>query len=219
MLENSNKVKEEYLCKAKTLNSDEWVIGYYVRLHSSKKIIHRIYPGYAEQDNEDFYPDYYDINPDTLSRFSGVYDRDCRMIFENSIVKICLGKTTIIGKIEYQNGKWIIINHKYGSLSLWGLSYDSIELIGNAYDNPKLLDKTNNSFTIKDFLYNGKVKIIALPSREVSEKSIYHSLMGKEGEIVAMSGNIIGVKIDDVSNPESKYDCFWFDPNCLEKIQ
>lgn len=159
MKENSNKIKEEYLCKAKILNSDEWVIGYYVRLHSGKKIIHRIYPGYAEQNNEYFYPDYYDINPDTLSRF------------------------------------------------------------GNAYDNPKLLDKTNNGLTIKDFLYNGKVKIIALPSREVSEKSIYHSLMGKEGKIVAMSENIIGVKIDGVSNSESKYDCFWFEPNCLEKIK
>ena len=71
---------------------------------------------------------------------------------------------------------------------------------------------------IEDLLYKGKVKIISLPKRQLSPESEYLELIGLEGKVVRISGNRVGVQIDDKSNEHSDYGCYWFNVECLELV-
>lgn len=96
MRKNNRQLREECLYRARTLNTGEWVAGYYVRLRSEKEIIHRIYLGYAEQDGNDFYPDYEDVDYSTVSRITGLKDTNGVRIWENSIVDFFGYEGTIV---------------------------------------------------------------------------------------------------------------------------
>ncbi len=71
---------------------------------------------------------------------------------------------------------------------------------------------------IEDLLYKGKVKIISLPKRHLSPESEYPELIGLEGKIARISGNKVGVLIDNKNNENSNYGCYWFDVECLKLI-
>lgn len=71
---------------------------------------------------------------------------------------------------------------------------------------------------IEDLLYKGKVKIISLPKRKLSSESEYPKLIGLEGKIARISGNKVGVVIDNKNNKNSNYGCYWFDVECLELV-
>lgn len=71
---------------------------------------------------------------------------------------------------------------------------------------------------IEDLLYKGKVKIISLPKRQLSPESEYPELIGLEGKIARISGNRVGVLIDNKNNQHSDYGCYWFDVECLELV-
>lgn len=72
--------------------------------------------------------------------------------------------------------------------------------------------------TIQDIIYDGEVKITALPKRELSPTSEYPSLVGCKGRIVRISGNKVGIEINNKTNKDSRYNCYWFDIDCIEKI-
>lgn len=71
---------------------------------------------------------------------------------------------------------------------------------------------------IEQFIFQGKVKIIALPKRQLSTESEYPTLVGLEGKIASISGNRVGVIIDNKYNEHSKFGWYWFDADCIEKI-
>lgn len=71
---------------------------------------------------------------------------------------------------------------------------------------------------IEDLLYKGKVKIISLPKRQLSSESEYPGLIGLEGKVVRISGNRVGVLVDNKTNEHSDYGCYWFDVECLDLI-
>ena len=73
--------------------------------------------------------------------------------------------------------------------------------------------------TVEDFIYKGKVKIISTPERELSIESEYPNLIGLEGRIVRISGNKIGVFVDNKYNKHSNFGCYWFEPECLIKLE
>lgn len=53
----------DILFKGKRVDNEEWVYGYYVCLNGIK---HLIYSGYAETDCGDYYPDSYEVSPETV---------------------------------------------------------------------------------------------------------------------------------------------------------
>ena len=96
MISNSNKAKERFLCKAKSIKTGEWVQGFYVRLYNEKDMfVHRIYNGYAETDVDEWYEDYCDIDPNTVEpvaiKVDG-YDPE-------TLTGICPNCRTLVGKI------------------------------------------------------------------------------------------------------------------------
>ena len=73
--------------------------------------------------------------------------------------------------------------------------------------------------TVRDFIYQGKIKIMSTPRRELSIESEYPDLIGLEGRIAGISGNKIGIIVDNKYNKHSKFGWYWFEPECLMKIE
>lgn len=138
----------EIVFRGKRLDNGEWVTGYYVRLHDplKKKESHRIYIGYAEAELDGneylFYPDYFDVDPATVGQFTGLKDKNGKMIFEGDIVL----KRVRNGKreprlVEFSRG---CFHCGFGGGSStpghpYTLDDNQIEVIGSIYDNPELL--------------------------------------------------------------------------------
>ena len=71
------------LFRGKRKDNGEWIVGYYVCLNEKS---HRIYTGYAETDCGIYYPDYCEVIPETVGRYIGLNDKNCREICEGDIV-------------------------------------------------------------------------------------------------------------------------------------
>ena len=80
------------LYKAYTKPKDEYdtptlVSGYYVRLNEEA---HFIYTGYAETDCGEYFPEAFEINPDTLCECTGITDKCGNLVYTGDQVLIGL---------------------------------------------------------------------------------------------------------------------------------
>ena len=159
------------LFRGERLDNGEWVRGFYVRLYDNKgNESHRIYPGYAETDCGDYYPDWYEVDPETVGQFAGIFDTELMPVHEGDIVRFL----DYVGKIEFYSGCFgVAINgmidwdhideemEEYAGtnqltaclndnfISLWEILWNFnceenicnvFEVIGNIHDNPELLE-------------------------------------------------------------------------------
>lgn len=76
-----------------------------------------------------------------------------------------------------------------------------------------------DEMTVQDFFYKGDVRIVSTPKRELSPVSVYPGLIGKIGKVTRISGNKVGIMVPGQYNEWSQYGCFWFEPECLEKVR
>lgn len=142
----------ESLFRGKRKDNGEWIYGYYCVFNG---MIHCIYTGYAETDCGDIYPDYYEVDPETVGQYTGLTDKNGVKIFEGDIVKGTAYSATTIGVIV-----WIDEISSFGvrrvnapnptawenssilrCVSLGKTDEFAAEVIGNIYDNPELLGK------------------------------------------------------------------------------
>lgn len=133
----------EHIFKAKRLDNNEWVQGYYVVLKDSYKnrTSYRIYTGDAESEFVDynetnFYAEWFEVYPNTICEFTGITDKNDKMIFEHDIIKFINWK----GNFEQ---KEVIYDSEWNRFCVWvnGGSYgvnkhlsDDIEVIENVYE-------------------------------------------------------------------------------------
>ncbi len=135
----------EILFKAKRINNGEWVQGWYMETFTGSALIVTLYDhilGMIEK---------YEVDPKTLSQYTGLKDKNGNMIFEGDIVKYnwdnawCKNNEfhTEIRLVEYSQYGFNPFIEDYTCDDDYysnRIDFDSIEVIGNKFNNPELLE-------------------------------------------------------------------------------
>lgn len=122
-------------------DNGEWVQGFYTCFNGKE---HRIYNGYAETDCGDYYPDWFNVRPETVGQYTGLTDKNGKKIFEGDILSFSDRLVYVhwhdycgcwdCSYLKSVNGKATL--HEDRSPNKW--RYNA-EVIGNIHDNPELL--------------------------------------------------------------------------------
>lgn len=139
-------MKREMLFRGKRVDTNEWVYGYHVCLNETK---HFIYTGYAETDCGNYYPDYYEVIPETIGQYVCMSDKRGTMLFEGDVVAIEYVDFTRRYWVKYKEDRaWYALEPIPRRFIDEWLDHDAItyssEIIGNIYDNPELYEVTND---------------------------------------------------------------------------
>ena len=130
----------EILFRGKRVDNGEWVVGYYVKGSTRHCIIKSLahYPCY-------------DVIPETVGEFTGLYNGGGQRIFEDDIVKFEGELYRVRREDETPGGYWastaFILQHigwdDYMSFVDTIDDYSNeicVEIVGNIHDNPELLE-------------------------------------------------------------------------------
>ena len=138
----------EILFRGRCTGEDDiygWVDGFYVRLRDSykKRESHRIYTGFAECDCGSFYGDCYEVDPETVGQFTGLFDKNGKRIFEGDIV---LYRNESAGVVSFVDGAFGVRFGDGTSAMFLCFAAEHSVIIGNIHDDKELV-KVYNLFT------------------------------------------------------------------------
>ena len=137
----------EILFRGKQKSNGDWVRGD-LSYHRDGRVFIRCW------DRLGYNPAYnaYEVNPETVGQFTGLTDKNGKMIFEGDIVHV-LGNQQVedwkcvdyIGSIAFLDAGFCVIDgtveeHGFRRYGLPRLDFD-LEVIGNIHDNPELLEE------------------------------------------------------------------------------
>lgn len=115
----------------------EWIEGFYTCFNGEE---HRIYTGYAETDCGDYYPDWFNVVPETVGQYTGMEDKHGNKIFEGDIIyRDWFGGETY--QVIYDDLYGAFFGEKAnGGFTTFNKDGEFFEIIGNIYDNPELMN-------------------------------------------------------------------------------
>ena len=124
------------------MDGGEWIEGFYTCFNEEE---HRIYTGYSETDCDDHYPDWFNVLPETVGQFTGIYDKNGKKIFEGDIIDVEYDIQYIgvaaqrIGLFEvvFDNGCFMKKRKNKGLFHF--INSDKCKIVGNIYDTPEIL--------------------------------------------------------------------------------
>lgn len=111
----------------------KWVYGDLRHLNDGRVTI---------QKDGEIYP--YEVIPETVGQYTGLNDKDGKMIFEGDVVKAYdetydNGFAEVKGKVFFNCGSFDIDVEDVGYIPLYSYGTENIEVIGNIHDNQELL--------------------------------------------------------------------------------
>lgn len=122
----------EHKCKAKRLDTNEWVEGYYWQNWCGNHFIRT-----TIEHGRIMIKDY-EIDSKTLCEFIGEYDKKNNMIWEHDIVSMnAYGGGKWYAEVYFRKGKFAVNGSNYKFKDLAPSTY---VVIGNIFDNPELLE-------------------------------------------------------------------------------
>lgn len=140
----------EILFRAKRIDNGEWVEGYYIKakyhwheygIHEDWIVLHAIQNGgFCNVTGR------VAVDPETVSQFTGLCDKNGKKIFENDIIRVCtngfdrevfetkvlFGVRSGVQGFYLENGRMMFY---WGQTDLTKM--DDAEVIGNSFDNQK----------------------------------------------------------------------------------
>lgn len=130
----------ENLFHGKRKDNGEWVDGYYCVFNG---VSHRIYTGYAETDCGEYYPDYYEVIPETVGQYTELPDKNGKNIFEGDIIRDT--ETSDVGEIYFDTDTArFVIEFEKMIVDFDNYNNGDVEVIGNIYDNSELMEGADN---------------------------------------------------------------------------
>ena len=122
----------EIIFRGKRLDNGEWAEGFYI---SHLNACHYIIPfrtgGFEAIDNSFYVHKWFDVDPSTIGQYTGLKDKNGKMIWEGDILSLRTGRPHVVG---FADGAFILED------SAIPMSFAiKFEIIGNIHDNPELL--------------------------------------------------------------------------------
>lgn len=133
---------DKHICKAKRVNTGEWVYGYYVCVPHKygHEMAHLIIEEDCEYDGsgEFWWMDVHEVDSDTVCQCTEVPDKNGKMLFEHDIVKMrSYNGGYHETEVYFKNGKFAVDGSHYGFKNICS---NSVEFIRNKFDNTELME-------------------------------------------------------------------------------
>lgn len=131
---------DKHICRAKDINTCEWVYGYYVAVpeeYGNGELVHAIFdPNKCEHICMGEYKDYgwHEVDPATVCRCTGMQDKNQKWIFENDIIQDEYQRIEIVSWYTYSIYPFVA----FPEYKCW--NNDRCEVIGNKFDNTNLIE-------------------------------------------------------------------------------
>jgi hypothetical protein len=127
------------ICKAKDIETNTWVQGYYVSKVDPLygfPYHYLLYQGHDKHNIPDSFLTWHKIDPDTVCRYTGLNDKHNNPIFENDVVMIDDGFDKFAGCVRWDQA-CAFYEIEYGTPLYF---YEALEVIGNKFDNTNLME-------------------------------------------------------------------------------
>lgn len=137
----------EILFKAKSIQTGEWVEGYYTE-YNGKTFIGINISIYSDIFEVFYIPliRWFEVDPKTICQFTGLCDKNGKKIWENDILMAHLDESypedATYETVEWNVAGWV--GHETGSIGrqyLDKFDLEHYEVVGNIFDNPELLQE------------------------------------------------------------------------------
>lgn len=151
-------MQDRYLFRGKRIDNGEWVIGNLVLSddadNSWKAIIIPTTNSrmFAREDcaGDLGFEYWFRVDLSTICQCTGLKDKNGKLIWENDVVDLKIGKAVVIWDKAEWRIKWIKDTIWRRDLHFWANEDDwKCEVIGNTFDNPELLGVQENREPIK----------------------------------------------------------------------
>jgi len=127
--------------RGKSIETGEWVYGYYVYTHARHRIIYEDYEGfYCEEE----------VDPETVGQYISLKDYAGDDIYEGDIVEVVISNKPKRFEVLWDEGGAMFLfaplfkTKPMGAIDFYELEdeYGKVIVIGNKFENPELLEGT-----------------------------------------------------------------------------